>query len=113
MTGDAVAGILLYEKQTPIVRTALEQAGYIEMNSTWPGGCLWLDLCLFWLKHDVKPATRDCIMEVTLDPNTGEPVKAYNIETVWNINSTHDYRDKYGRIEYWACWCKMGRLGKE
>lgn len=78
-----------------------------------PIGIFGVDLSLWWFKYDVKPATRDCILEVTLNPETGEPVQAYNIERIWNINSTHDYRDKYGRIEYWACWCKMGRLGKE
>lgn len=70
---------------------------------------------IFWFGHDVNPgpSRRDAILEVKLDPNTGEPTKAYKIEAQWSIGQVQGFRDKGGRIEYWACWVREGSLGKE
>jgi hypothetical protein len=70
---------------------------------------------IFWFGHDVNPAPsrRDTILEVRLDPDTGQPVKAYQIEAQWSIGQVHGFRDKGGRVEYWACWVREGSLGKE
>ena len=68
---------------------------------------------IFWLEKDAKPSIRDQILEVTLDEDTGLPIRAYNIETIWNIGLIQDFRDKNGRIEFWGCWVRKGALGKE
>jgi hypothetical protein len=70
---------------------------------------------IFWFGHDVDPgpSRRDTILEVKLDPNTGMPTKGYVIEAQWSIGQVHSFRDKGGRIEYWACWVREGSLGKE
>lgn len=58
------------------------------------------------------PTVNDCIIEVTLDEATGMPKLAYNIERVYDIESTHEYRDKGGRIEYWSLLVFQSVLGK-
>jgi hypothetical protein len=68
---------------------------------------------MFWLEKDAKPSIRDQILEMTLDETTGLPVRAYQIETIWNIGQVQDYRDRGGRIEFWGCWVRKGALGKE
>lgn len=83
------------------------------LESRSPVGFLGVAEFLFWFKHDVKPTKRDVILEVTLDEETGQPVEAINIEKIWSIGQVQDFRDRYGRVEYWGCWVRDGQLGKE
>lgn len=80
-----------------------------------PIGLFGVPQFMFWFDHTLVPgpSRRDVILEVTLDQDTGLPKKPVNIEAIWNIGQRQDYRDKGGRIEYWAVWVKSGELGKE
>jgi hypothetical protein len=86
-------------------------AGTLELRI--PIGLAGVSQFIFWLEHTAVPGIRDIILEVTLDPDTGMPTEPYNIEAIWNIGQIQDYRDKYGRIEFWGCWVRRGALGKE
>ena len=66
-----------------------------------PIGLLGPHRNVFYFEYDVKPLLTDRIIEVTLNED-GEPVLAYNIEKVFDITSVHAYREKKGRIEYYA-----------
>jgi hypothetical protein len=88
----------------PVVAALLEQRS--------PVGLLGVGQFIFWFKHDVKPTRRDSILEVTLDEATGQPVQAINIEKIWDIGQVQDFRDRYGRIEFWGCWVRDSQLGK-
>lgn len=78
-------------------------------------GLLGTEQFLFWFGPDVYPgpSRRDVILEVKLDPYTGEPTKAYKIEAQWGIGQVQSFRDKGGRLEFWGCWVREGSLGKE
>lgn len=95
----------------PVTRPAVAA----ELEDQTPVGLIGVGDYIFWFGHDVEPgpSKRDLIIEVTTDEATRLPVKAYNIEKVWNIGQVHAFRDRNGRIEYWACWVKEGATGKE
>jgi hypothetical protein len=108
-TGWAYSDHLVLARRMPIADPGVMSA-MGERRS--PIGLFNVDPVLFWLKYDKKPNIRDLILEVTLGDD-GMPTVPVNVERIWNISRAHDYRDQYGRIEYWACWVKAGKLGKE
>jgi len=59
---------------------------------------------VIWVKYDKKPTRMDKILEVTLGSD-GNPTLAKKIEMIWEINWAQDYRDKWGRVEFWGCLC--------
>lgn len=74
---------------------------------------------IFYLKHPcidtfpaIVPTKNDKIIEVTVSDSTHLPTRAYNIEAIYDIQQTHDYRDKNGRIEYWSLVCQQQVLSK-
>jgi hypothetical protein len=91
----------------PVVAALLERSTAI--------GKVAISQFVFFLEHDPDwaPSLRDLILEVTLNEETGEPVKPYNIETTWDIGQVYDARDKHGRVEFWTVWVRRGALGKE
>lgn len=74
------------------------------LNKLTPLGRVSVSDQIFWMKYDKKPTRLDKIVEVSLDDDM-EPEKPYRIEIIWEINWSQDYRDKWGRVEFWACWC--------
>lgn len=60
---------------------------------------------------DLIPSISDQIIEVSLAED-GCPKLAYNIERIYDIQQTHDYRDQGGRIEYWSLVAVQRVLGK-
>lgn len=69
---------------------------------------IWMPLGLigphrqvFFFEYDVNPILTDQILEVKLGDD-GEPILAYTITRVYNIQYTHAFRERGGRIEYWA-----------
>ena len=81
------------------------------LNNLTPLGRSAVGDVIFWIKWDEKPNRMDKIVEVTLDAD-GEPVIAHRIEMIWEINFVHDYRDKWGRVEFWGCWVHNTGLTK-
>lgn len=74
---------------------------------------------LIYMKHppidtstDTLPTINDQIIEVTLDETTRLPKRAYNIERVYDIQQTHEFRDQNGRIEYWSLLVEQQVIGK-
>lgn len=61
---------------------------------------------------DLLPTINDQIIEVTLDEETGLPKRAWNIERVYDVHFTHEYRDQKGRIEYWLLLVQQKVWGK-
>lgn len=80
-----------------------------------PVGLIGAAQFVFWFGPDVYPgpSKRDQILEVTTGRDDGEIVEVPTIELVWNIGQVQGYRDKFGRLEFWACWVKEGAIGKE
>lgn len=71
-----------------------------------------------YLKHppvdgfDIVPTLNDQILEITLDETTQQPELAFNIERIYDIHQTHDYRDQNGRVEYWSLLVQQQVIGK-
>lgn len=57
---------------------------------------------IFYLQHNFKPTSLDYILEVALDPITGNPERPYRVLSVHDISDVREQRDKLGRIEYYA-----------
>lgn len=97
-------------RKAPITRPVMAAIEVLE-----PIGILNAGQYIFWFTHELEPgpSKRDLILEVTLDEATRMPVRAVNIEKVWNIGLVHPFRDRLGRIEYWAAWVNEGASGKE
>jgi len=82
------------------------------LNKLTPQGRVSISDQIIWVKYDKKPTKLDKIVEVSLDAGTGDPEKPYRIEIVWEINWVQDYRDKFGRVEFWGCWVHNTGLTK-
>lgn len=76
-----------------------------------PFGQITARQTIFYFTHDVAPSVRDAIIYVTLD-GTQEPIQPFNIERIWQIEMTEDFRDRLGRIEYWAVMAEQRSIGK-
>lgn len=81
------------------------------LNKISPLGRVSVGDELFWLQYSEKPTVQDKIIEVSLD-SQGEPIVAHRIEIMWEINWVQDYRDEYGRVEFWGCWVHNTGLTK-
>jgi len=81
------------------------------LNKLTPLGRVSVSDQVFWIKYDKNPDRLDKILEVSLD-SRGEVEKPYRIEIAWEINWAQDFRDKWGRVEFWACWVHNTGLTK-
>jgi len=66
---------------------------------------------IWYFKHDNEISEAYCIIEVSVDAE-GEPTKPYHFERVHDVKLVHAYRDKHGRIEYWAALARERVVGK-
>jgi len=81
------------------------------LNKVAPQGRVSVSDQVFWVKYDKKPSRLDKILEVSLDTD-GEPEVPRRIEIMWEINWSQDFRDKWGRVEFWGCWVHNTGLTK-
>ena len=81
------------------------------LNKMTPLGRVSVSDQVMWVKYDKKPTRQDKLIEVSLD-SQGEPEKPFRIEIMWEIDWTQDYRDKWGRVEFWGCWIHNTGLTK-
>jgi len=77
-------------------------AAFLQKSS--PIGMFSVSDQIIWVKYDQKPNRMDKILEVSLGTD-GEPITAKKIELIWEVNWAQDYRDKWGRVEFWGCFC--------
>jgi len=66
---------------------------------------------IFYFKYNNVISEAYRILEVTID-DTGAAEKPYKIERVHDVKVVHAYRDKFGRIEYWAALTRELSVGK-
>jgi len=83
---------------TGIFRGAMQEVA-ANMGLVGPGDAQ------FFLKSDTNPRQGDYIIEVEVDSDNNV-VQAIRIERVWDINAVIPYRDRIGRVEFWACRSK-------
>jgi len=70
-----------------------------------PIGLLGPDDAQFYLKTTTGPRQSDYILEMDTDDDQNI-VQAPRIERVWDVGQVVPYRDRKGRVEYYACRCK-------
>lgn len=95
-----------YEDVKVLIRKSLitEKTSAAWLQKATPIGQFAVGDQIIWLQYDQKPTRADKIIEVSLGED-GEPTLAKKIEITWEINWCQDYRDKYGRVEFWGCFC--------
>lgn len=74
-------------------------AAFLQKSS--PVGLFSVSDQVIWMKYDKKPNRMDKVIEITLGSD-GMPTVARKIEVIWEIDWAQDYRDKWGRVEFWA-----------
>lgn len=65
-----------------------------------------------YIERFLKPTIGDFIIELGLDETTGLFAKAYRAKEIFDIEYIHDYRDKFGRVEYYALTCNKRVTGR-
>lgn len=106
---------LIKTYQTPITdmssgpaREALTEAGLMGPRSY----TMYLTHPVLADFPSIIPTMNDQIIQVRLDEETQLPIVAFTIEKIYDIKATHEYRDKGGRIEYWAVLVQQQVIGK-
>lgn len=103
----------LYQDEPYLTRsrpTTSEARGAVDQFLT-AFGDLTVRHLIFYFAHDVRPSVLDGVVYCTLGDD-GNFQRPYNIERFYDIQATYPFRDKKGRVEYWAVLAEQRSLGK-
>ena len=105
-TGEALDGHGLYPYTDTPIRTCTKELvgagrrGFGEFAS--PIGVIPSQLREFYVEYSVKPTTADLLFEIDYEGTKPPPSVTPPYLVGWNIQSVHPYRDRGGRVEYYA-----------